>query len=171
MNLSKYILEVVVFLCGMIVLIFEIVGSRVLAPYFGTSTFVWTSLIGVILTSLSFGYSIGGRLADKKPDIHLLSKIVLFSSFAIIAMILMRDPLLTYIFHSIESIKIGSILAAVMLFFPASVLMGMVSPYALKLKIKNLSTTGATAGNMSALSTAGSISGTFLAGFYLIPFF
>lgn len=56
MKLSKYILEIVVFLSGMIVLIFEIVGSRVLAPYFGTSTFVWTSLIGVILASLSLGY-------------------------------------------------------------------------------------------------------------------
>ena len=66
--MKKHLLETAVFLCGAMVMIYEIVGSRVVAPHFGTSIFVWTSLIGVILASLSIGYWVGGRIADRKPS-------------------------------------------------------------------------------------------------------
>jgi len=168
MKLSKYILEIIVFVCGAIVMIFELVGSRVLGPYFGTSTFVWTSLIGVILGSLSLGYYFGGKLADKNPNFRNLSLIILFSSISIGFTILIKDCLLD---NLQTNILIASIFSSIILFAPANFFLGMVSPYAAKLKLENLNTSGKTIGNLYALSTAGSIIGTFLSGFYLIPHF
>lgn len=74
--ISQYSLEIAVFICGAVVMIYEIVGSRVLGPYIGTSMFVWSSLIGIILTSLSIGYYLGGKKADKNPNLDYLAKII-----------------------------------------------------------------------------------------------
>ncbi|MEI8360840.1 MAG: fused MFS/spermidine synthase [bacterium] len=169
MNFKKYTLEIVTFLCGAIVMVFELVGSRVLGPYFGTSTFVWTSLIGIILGSLSLGYYFGGRLADKKPNINYLASIILASAISIFISIFIKRSLLNYLQYTIADAKIAATIAASILFSPASILLGMVSPYTVRLKIEHLSNSGVTVGNLYAISTAGSIIGTFLAGFYLIP--
>lgn len=171
MKTYKYILEIIVFFCGAIVMIFEIVGSRILGPYFGTSIFVWTSLIGIILGSLSLGYYLGGKLADKKPNPDILSLIIFLSAISIGITIFIKDFLLILLQTTISDIKISSVIASILIFAPASLLLGMVSPYAAKLKLNSLSTSGTTIGNLYALSTAGSIVGTFLSGFYLIPFF
>lgn len=152
-------------------MIFELVGSRVLAPYFGTSIFVWTSLIGVILGSLSLGYFYGGKIADKKASLKGLSVIIFLAAIFIGSTIIVKDVLLVFLKIGTTGIKIGSILASLILFLPASLLLGMVSPYSLKLKIDNLQTSGSAVGNLYAISTAGSIVGTFLSGFYLIPQF
>ena len=84
MKIYKYILEITVFICGAVVMIFELVGSRILGPYFGTSIFIWTSLIGIILGSLSLGYYLGGKIADKEPNLNNLSLIVFLSSISIL---------------------------------------------------------------------------------------
>ncbi|MEI7426076.1 MAG: fused MFS/spermidine synthase [Candidatus Moraniibacteriota bacterium] len=152
-------------------MIFELVGSRVLGPYFGTSIFVWTSLIGIILGSLSFGYYFGGKISDKKPNLNSLSIIIFLAAISIGLTIFIKDFLLTYLQMHFTDIRINSVLASLILFSPASVLLGMVSPYAVKLKIENLNTSGSIVGNLYAISTAGSIIGTFLSGFYLIPQF
>ena len=81
MKVKKYILEISVFVCGAVVMIFELVGSRVLGRFFGTSIFVWTSLIGIILGSLSLGYYFGGKIADKNPSFSNLSLIVFYQQF------------------------------------------------------------------------------------------
>src|SRR5258706_16079187 len=73
---KSYILDITVFTCGAIVMIFEIIGSRILSPFIGTSTYVWTSLIGIILGSLSLGYWLGGRVADRRPALKLLAAVV-----------------------------------------------------------------------------------------------
>ena len=73
MQPKTYILEMTVFICGALVMIYEIIGSRLLSPYIGTSTYVWTSLIGVILAALSLGYWLGGKMADQKPDMKILA--------------------------------------------------------------------------------------------------
>lgn len=171
MKIQKYILEITVFTCGAVVMIFELVGSRVLGPYFGTSIFVWTSLIGIILGSLSFGYYFGGKVADKNTDILILSSIIFMSAFFMGLTTFIKEPLLNFIQTIPIGIKSGAISSAVILFAPVSVLLGMVSPYAVKLKLNDLNTSGRTIGNLYALSTLGSIIGTFLSGFYLIPSF
>lgn len=171
MKINKYILELTIFVCGAVVMIFELVGSRVLGPYFGTSIFVWTSLIGIILGSLSLGYYLGGKIADKKPNFNSLSIIIFLAAIFIGLTIFIKDFLLIYLQMYFTDVRITSVFASLILFSPASVLLGMVSPYAVKLKIENLNTSGSTVGNLYAISTAGSIIGTFLSGFYLIPQF
>jgi spermidine synthase len=171
MKVHKYILELVVFICGAVVMIFELVGSRVLGPYFGTSIFVWTSLIGIILGSLSLGYYLGGKISDKKPSFNILSLIIFLSAVFIGLTIFIKNFLLIFLEINVSDIRTSSVIASLILFLPASVLLGMVSPYAAKLKLDNLNTSGSTIGNLYAISTTGSIVGTFLSGFYLIPRF
>lgn len=171
MGINKYILEIVIFVCGAVVMIFELIGSRVLGPYFGTSIFVWTSLIGIILGSLSIGYYFGGKIADKKPSFESLSLIIFFGAMFVGLTTLIKDLVLSLLQNSIFDVRIASVFASIVLFSPASIFLGMVSPYAVKLKIKSLSTSASTVGNLYAISTTGSIVGTFLSGFYLIPSF
>jgi len=171
MKIHKYILEMTVFICGAVVMTFEFVGSRVLGPYFGTSIFVWTSLIGIILGSLSLGYYFGGKIADKKPSINKLSLIIFLSAISIGLTIFLKDFLLIFLQASVLDIRISSVVASIILFLPASVFLGMVFPYVAKLKLNNLNISGSTIGNLYAISTSGSILGTFFSGFYLIPYF
>ena len=169
-NKTKFILEITVFVCGALVMIYEIVGSRLLAPYIGTSTYVWTSLIGVILAALSLGYWLGGKTADKKPDVKILASVIFLAGGAVGVTIFFKDAILSFIGISPLMLEIKSVLAALLLFAPASVLLGFVTPYAVKLKMSDLADAGKTVGRLYALSTVGSIFGTFLAGFFLIPF-
>ncbi|MFA5076028.1 MAG: fused MFS/spermidine synthase [Patescibacteria group bacterium] len=162
-------LELVVFICGAVVMVFELAGSRVLAPYLGTSIYIWTSLIGVILGSLSVGYWLGGKLADKKSEIWYLSLIILLAAAAIGITVIIKDKVLIFFPISTTNWQWISSLISLILFAPASILLGMVSPYALKLQLKDLAVSGRTAGSLYAISTVGSIVGTFFAGFYLIP--
>lgn len=168
---NKYILEITAFLSGAIVMIFELVGSRVFAPYFGTSIFVWTSLIGIILGSLSVGYYFGGRIADNNASIKNLAAIVFLASVFVGFTIVSKDILLTVLRYGYFDTRVGLILSSLFLFAPASMFLGMVSPYVVKLKIISLNTSGKTVGSLYAISTVGSITGTFLSGFYLIPYF
>ncbi|OGF26030.1 hypothetical protein A2331_02185 [Candidatus Falkowbacteria bacterium RIFOXYB2_FULL_34_18] len=164
-------LEITVFICGAIVMIFELVGSRVLGPYLGTSIFVWTSLIGVILGSLSIGYILGGKIADKKSNLRILSLIIFFAGIYINLTMFTKESIIIFLQNSFIDIRLSSVFASIILFAPTSILLGMVSPYAIKLKLNNLSTSGSTVGNLYAISTIGSIIGTFSSGFYLIPAF
>jgi spermidine synthase len=164
-------LEIVVFVCGASLMILELVGSRILAPYLGTSIVVWTSLIGIILGSLSFGYSIGGKIADKDPNYRSFSRLIFFQGVCVLLTALIQpiflallQPLAAYNLYAV------SILATTILFAPASVFAGMISPYATRLKMKNVNTSGTTIGNLYAISTLGSIAGTFLGGFFLITY-
>ena len=101
---SKYILELTVFICGAVVMIFELVGSRVIGPFLGTSLFVWTSLIGIILASLSLGYYLGGKLADKNATISNLSRTIFFAGICIAITIGIKDILLIYLQKNIGEI-------------------------------------------------------------------
>ena len=170
-KIRKYDLEIVVFVCGAVVMVFELIGSRTMAPYVGTSTYVWTSLIGVILGSLSAGYYLGGRLADIWPFTKPLSIIIFISAVAIFFSTIIKDFVSLTAVVLPFSIEIKSLIISVVLFAPASFLLGMVSPYAVRLRMKEVEKAGAASGNLYAISTLGSIVGTFVAGFYLIPRF
>ncbi|MDZ4243603.1 MAG: fused MFS/spermidine synthase, partial [Candidatus Doudnabacteria bacterium] len=159
------------FVCGAVVMVFELVGSRVIGPYVGTSTYAWTSLIGVILASLSIGYYAGGYLADKKPNVRPLALVILFSALAIAFSAFTKDIFSAAISSFQAVLEVKSIVISLILFAPASFFLGMVSPYAVRLRMSDVTKAGRTAGNLYAISTAGSILGTFLAGFYVIPNF
>nr|MBA3352322.1 fused MFS/spermidine synthase [Blastocatellia bacterium] len=168
--LGRYILEVTVFVCGALVMIYEIVGSRIVSPFIGTSTYVWTSLIGVILASLSLGYWLGGRLADKRPDPKVLASVIFVAGGLVSLTIFIKDIVLTAVASAPFGPGLKAVLASLFLFGPASVALGFVTPFAVKLRMLSLADSGATVGRLYALSTVGSIAGTFAAGFFLIPF-
>lgn len=151
-------------------MVFEIIGSRILSPFIGTSTYVWTSLIGVILASLSLGYWMGGRLADRRPDLKILAGVILAAGALISLTVLVKDVLLSAIAGAPVGLEIKALIAALLLFAPASICLGVVTPFAVRLRMTSLEHTGSTVGNLYALSTIGSIIGTFAAGFFLIPF-
>ncbi len=155
------------FLCGAALMIIELTGSRILAPFLGTSLVVWTSLIGIILASLSLGAWWGGILADRRPRMQLLSRIVLLSAWATAVIGLSKTWVLGFL-QGLGGLHLVAILATVALFTPASVLLGMVAPFAIRLQAAHPEQIGRTAGSLYAVSTIGSIAGTFLAGFVLI---
>jgi spermidine synthase len=167
---DKFLLETIVFVSGALVMIYEIIGSRLLAPYIGTSTYIWTSLIGVILGSLSLGYWLGGRMADRKPDLKILSAILFFAGALTCLTLLLHEIILSILATGSMRLELKAIIAALVLFAPASVLFGFVTPYAVRLKMLSVEDAGKTVGRLYALSTVGSIVGTFAAGFVLLPF-
>ena len=161
----KYSLELVVFLCGASIMILELVGSRLLAPFVGTSIVVWASLIGIVLAALSIGYSYGGRLADKKPSFKLLSWIIFIASLFICGISAIKLILFAVLEGNSLDHGTQSVIISIILFGFPSILLGMVSPFAAKLKTESVQKVGGTIGNLYALSTVGSIAGTFLSGF------
>lgn len=162
-------LKFVVFVSGMAVMVIEVLGSRLLAPYLGNSLYVWTSLIGVVLASLSLGYYVGGRLADIEPSLEKLSTVLVYCGIVVCFIPISSAPVILLAVPL--GLKYGTIVASTILLSVPSILLGMVSPYAVKLETKRLGVLGATAGNLYAISTVGSIVGTFLTGFVLIPNF
>ena len=161
-------LEIAVFLCGAVIMVIELTGSRVMAPYLGTSLVVWTSLIGIILAALSLGYWWGGRLADRRPEARLLGGIILLAAVATAAIALTKAFVLAFLQSTTTGLHTAAVWSTLLLFAPPSVLLGMVAPFAVRLKLADKQTSGRTAGSLYAISTIGSIFGTFLAGFVLI---
>lgn len=166
----NYLVAFIVFLSGAVVMIFELVGSRLLAPLFGTTLIVWTSLIGVILGSLSLGYGLGGKLADKKCSLQILAYLLLIAAILIAVTLVIKAQVITLFSIQTLDLRLSTLYVAMALFALPSVFLGMITPYAIKLKLTTLTTAGATVGYLYALSTVGSIVGTFLGGFGLIPY-
>src|SRR5467141_1371661 len=151
----------------------EFGASRLLAPYFGTSLYVWGVLIGLILVYLSAGYVIGGRLADRHPRDEVLYQITAWAGLWIGIIPLVSYPILLISQQGFKELSVGlvagTLLAVVLLFAAPVVLLGCVSPFAIRLLLRDIETGGNTAGRVYALSTAGSILGTFLPVFWFIP--
>lgn len=148
-------------------MIIELTGSRILAPFLGTSLIVWTSLIGIILTSLSLGAWWGGIIADRRPEARILARIVFSASWATAVIGLSKTWVLEFL-QGAGNLHLIAIMATMVLFAPAAVLLGMVAPFAVRLCLADPAHAGRTAGSLYAFSTIGSISGTFMAGFILI---
>lgn len=165
------VLEVASFTCGAMVMVVEMAGSRLLAPWMGSSLIVWTSLIGIILAFLSLGYWLGGKLADKSPHAGTLAKLIFSASVSVAVLGVAANPVLSVLSGSIANIYAASVTAAIVLFSVPSVLLGMVSPMIVRIALESDSRMGATVGRFSALSCVGSILGTFLGGFVLISMF
>ena len=151
----------------------EFGASRLLAPYFGTSLYVWGVLIGLVLIYLSIGYVLGGRLADRHPTPDLLFQLTAWAGLWIGLIPLIAYPILLQSQRGFAELSVGlvlgTLLAVVLLFAVPVILLGCVSPFAIRLLLKDVKSGGNTAGAVYALSTAGSILGTFLPVFWMIP--
>jgi spermidine synthase len=161
------VLELTAFVVGASIMAIEIVGSRILAPFLGNSIVVWSSLIGVILAALSYGYLRGGALADRNPSVAQLSRIIVSAALFTGLVAVSKNAFLTIAIR-IPDIRAAAIFAELLLFAPVSFVLAMASPYVVRLKLKEVGSTGATVGRLNAISTIGSIVGTFGAGFYLL---
>ena len=161
-------IELVVFFSGAVVMSFEILGSRILAPHFGSSVFVWGSLISVFLTGLTAGYWAGGSLADKKADLRIFACLFAVPGILLCCFPLYSDWICSWIWGLGFEPRFGSLWASAILFFTPILFMGAISPYAVKLRVKQLEWLGTGVGNLYAISSLGSIVGTLLTAFYLI---
>ena len=164
-----------VFVSGMSSLAIEFGASRLLAPYFGASLYVWGILIGLVLIYLSIGYLLGGRLADRRPNASLLFQLTAWAGFWIGLIPLVAYPILLASQQGFATLSaglfLGTLLGVLLLFAVPTILLGCVSPFAIRLLLRDVHTGGNTAGAVYALSTGGSILGTFLPVFWLIPTF
>jgi predicted membrane-bound spermidine synthase len=168
-----WLLIVLVFVAGASSLAVELSASRLLAPYFGTSLFVWANLIGLILLYLTIGYYVGGRLADRFPRPGVLYLLTTIAAFLVGVIPFISRPILGWSLTSFATYSIsvfyGSLVAVILLFAIPMILLGCVSPFAIRLRIEQVGRSGHTAGQLYAISTAGSILGTFLPVLWLIP--
>jgi MFS family permease len=171
--LRKGALGGLVFFAGIGSMATEMCASRLLAPYYGSSTMIWANIIGLILIALSIGYVLGGRLADRHPSPRVLGLIVLAGAILIAVVPFVERPFLNVTIRGIDSVStgavIGSFFASVVLFVPAVLLLGMVTPFAIRIGMREVDKAGSTAGHVFALSTAGSLLGTFLPALVTIP--
>ncbi|MBE5822235.1 MAG: spermidine synthase [Clostridiales bacterium] len=170
--MKKYRFEVLIFIINAVYMILELIASRILSPYFGSSNMVWTSVIGIILLSSSIGNFLGGIIADKNdyPNIKKVLKILLILiTFTILLIPILEQSLLVLITYFITNIKLGAIISTILLFFIPSMLIGIITPNIIKLKLESIDKVGKTTGSISAISTLGGIFGTFLGGFWLVP--
>jgi predicted membrane-bound spermidine synthase len=158
----------VAFFSGAVLLGLEIVASRVLAPYFGNSVYVWGSLISVFLLALSIGYWLGGLLADKSPSLKTLAMVLASAAVFVLILPPVYLPAGRFIADMGLEFRFSVLLASVLFFLAPSVLMGMVSPFAIKLSATGLDVIGRTSGQVYAISTLGSISGALVVSFFMI---
>jgi spermidine synthase len=166
-------LPLLVFVVGTGSLGAEIAAVRLLAPYFGASTIVWANTIGIVLVALSIGYWLGGRLADRHPNMRGLCLLALAAAGLLALVPFAADPLLEVAVDALDSISagafLGSLFAVLVLVAVPVLLLGAVSPYAIRLAVSTVEEAGTVAGRLYALSTAGSLAGTLLSALLLIP--
>lgn len=154
-----------VFLTGAAVMVIELLGTRLIAPFYGASLYVWTSLIAVTLIALALGYYLGGIWADRARSglsliIATAGLLTLIIPWLAGPVLLATDPL---------GLRLGSFISTLILFSPSLIMLGMVGPFAVKLSTSALSNVGASTGSIYAVSTVGSVIGTLFLGFYLFP--
>lgn len=154
---------------GAAVMAMELIISRILTPVFGSSTYTWGSLIGLVLTGLSLGYFLGGRIADKDPKFKKICAIIFSAGLYIVFIPFIAPGVLGFTLTALPQNQFSSLFATFILVFFPTTLLGFVSPYVIKLGTEALHKVGNISGTLYSISTAGSIFGTFLTIFVLIP--
>jgi spermidine synthase len=166
-------IRLIAFVVGSASLGAEIAAARLLAPYFGASTIIWANTIATVLVSLSIGYAIGGRLADRRTDLAGLCAIVLTAAALLALVPFVADPFLKLSVRALGSLSVGgfvgSLVAVLVLVAVPVMLLGAVAPYANRLALRRVSEAGTVTGRLYAISTAGSLVGTFASALLLIP--
>ena len=166
-------LEAIVFVVGISTLGAEIAAARLMAPYFGASTVVWANTIGIVLVALSVGYWLGGRIADRYPRPAALGRWIVVGGILLGLVPLVARPLLSVSIEALDSISagafLGSLLAVTVLVATPVMLLGAVAPWAIRLRLERLEDAGREAGRLYAISTLGSLLGTFTSALLLIP--
>jgi predicted membrane-bound spermidine synthase len=173
-SIQSWLVFLLVFVAGAASLSIEMAASRLLAPYFGDSLFVWASIIGLILLYLTVGYYVGGILSDRYPRPVFLYAITAAASILIALIPLIALPLMTWtqlaFANDAYGVLYGSLLVMIALFALPTILLGCVSPFAIRIRMQQVGSAGRISGQLYAISTAGSVIGTFLPVLVLLPY-
>ena len=159
------------FASGFIIMSIELLGGRILAPWFGSSIYVWGSIITVFMVALSTGYLVGGHLSMLAPSMRRYGVFFLAAAMASLPIIYWGEWLMAGIFLQLEDPRYGSLVAATVLFFIPTAILGMIAPYSVRLLVENTLHSGKVAGGLYFVSTLGSALGTLLTSFYLVLWF
>ena len=147
---------------------FELLGGRMLAPYFGSSVYVWGSIITVFMLALSIGYLSGGRYSLYNPSIRRFGGIFVFAALSLLPTIFYSEQIFEFVFARVEDPRYGSLFASTLVFFIPSIIMGMIAPYSVRILTVSADSSGQTAGFLYFVSTLGSAIGTIMTSFYLV---
>lgn len=161
----------VAFISGFAIMSIELLGGRILSPFFGSSVYVWGSIITVFMLSLSFGYLAGGKLSTRNPNPVSYAMFFIVAAILIIPLLLFANQIMEQVFLVVEDPRYGSLVASVGLFFMPTVVLGMISPYSIRLLVRNQSHSGHVAGQLYFVSTLGSALGTLATSFYFVLWF
>jgi hypothetical protein len=164
----RFLLYLIAGWSGFFVMAIELLGGRLLAPYFGSSIYVWGAIITIFMLALSLGYLWGGRASLHAPSLQRLGLILLAAAATALPVLLSGDSLLEHLSAQIGDPRFGSLAAAALLFFLPTCVSGMVSPYAVRLLVADRASAGQLAGRLYFVSTFGSAVGTILTSFYLV---
>lgn len=159
------------FTSGFCIMAVELLGGRILAPYFGSSVHIWGSIITVFMLSLSVGYLLGGKLSTQAVSLKRYGYIFAIAGITVLPVALYAEPIMEAIFIAIEDTRYGSLLASVALFFIPTIILGMISPYSVRLLVSDKNKSGQVAGKLYFVSTLGSALGTLITSFYLVLWF
>ena len=149
----------------------ELLGGRILAPYFGSSIFVWGSIITVFMLSLSLGYLFGGRLSLRDPSLKRHGSFFVIAAILLLPLVLFGNQIMETLFLIIEDPRYGSLIVSMLLFFLPTVVLGMIAPYSVRLLVMDSHRSGHVAGTLYFVSTLGSALGTLATSFYLVLWF
>ena len=156
------------FCAGFSIMCFELLGGKLLAPYFGSSVYVWGSIITIFMLALSVGYLSGGKFSLFKPDLKKYGFIFMASGIAMLPTIFFSEAIMDFVFELIVDPRYGSLFASTILFFVPTAIMGMIAPYSVRLLTESKDSSGQTAGFLYFVSTLGSAIGTIVTSFYLV---
>jgi spermidine synthase len=160
---------IVAFVTGAIVMSFEMLGSRYLNPYFGSGIYTWAALISTVLAALTAGYFLGGFIADRTVSPTVLGAILSVASFYLLVLPGFAEAILGFVLDTVDDVRVGSLYAALAIMFTPVALLGVYSPFAIRLVLRATRHSGSVSGTVYGVSTAGSIVGTLGTTFFLIP--
>jgi hypothetical protein len=170
-SLHNLLVLCLAFISGFIIMSIELLGGRILAPYFGSSIYVWGSIITVFMLSLSIGYLIGGRLSLHSPSLTRYGGFYAGAAVLLVPLILWANQIMEALFLRVEDPRYGSLLVSMLLFFLPTAVLGMIAPYSVRLLVAERERSGHVAGNLYFISTLGSALGTLATSFYLVLWF
>ena len=159
------------FISGFIIMAVELLGGRILSPYFGSSIYVWGSIITVFMVSLAVGYLTGGRLSLLNVNLQRYGIFFIVASTGLLPIIFFGDQILDWVFLNFEDPRFGSLIASTLIFFLPTAVLGMIAPYSVRLLVENTDHSGHVAGRLYFVSTLGSALGTLATSFYLVLYF
>jgi predicted membrane-bound spermidine synthase len=165
----RAVIYIIAFVTGAIVMSFEMLGSRYLNPYFGSGIYTWAALISTVLAALTAGYFLGGFIGDRTVSASVLGAVVGVASLYLLVLPSFAEAILGFVFDTVDNVRLGSLYSALAIMFLPITLLGVYSPFAIRLVLRATRHSGTVSGTVYGVSTAGSIVGTLGTTFFLIP--